>query len=74
MLPADVPPSAEGPAVTWVGHASVLIDIAGVKVLTDPLLTHRVAHLRRHHPIDVAAVGVPDLVLLSHVHMDHLHI
>ncbi|MET0457693.1 MAG: MBL fold metallo-hydrolase, partial [Ilumatobacteraceae bacterium] len=74
MLPADVPPSAERPAVTWVGHASVLIDIAGVKVLTDPLLTHRVAHLRRHHPIDVAAVGVPDLVLLSHVHMDHLHI
>jgi len=71
---ADLPPSATGATVTWIGHASVLIDVAGVKVLTDPLLTRRVAHLRRHHPIDVAAVGVPDVVLLSHVHMDHLHI
>jgi L-ascorbate metabolism protein UlaG (beta-lactamase superfamily) len=74
MLPAEVPPPLPGPTVTWIGHASTLIDIAGVKVLTDPLLTRRVAHLRRHHPIDVVGVGTPDLVLLSHVHMDHLHI
>ncbi|MET0144644.1 MAG: MBL fold metallo-hydrolase [Ilumatobacteraceae bacterium] len=62
------------PVITWLGHASTVIDIAGVKVLTDPALTTRVAHLRRHHEVDVAAIGRPDLVLISHLHMDHLHI
>ncbi len=69
--PADVPPSA---SVTWLGHTSAVIDIAGVKILTDPALTPRVAHLRRHHTVDVAAIGRPDLVLISHLHMDHLHV
>lgn len=62
------------PAVTWLGHASVLMEMGGIRVLTDPALTPRVAHLRRHHHIDVPAIGTPDLVLISHVHMDHLHV
>lgn len=66
--------SGVGPAITWLGHASVVIDIAGVKVLTDPALTQRLAHLRRHHHVDMASIGVPDLILISHVHMDHLHV
>ena len=60
-----------GPAITWLGHASALIDLAGVTVLTDPALTDRVAHLRRHHHVEIAALGVPDVILISHVHMDH---
>lgn len=63
-----------GPAITWLGHASALIDLAGVTVLTDPALTDRVAHLRRHHHVEIAALGVPDVILISHVHMDHLHV
>ena len=63
-----------GPAITWLGHASALIDLAGVTVLTDPALTDRVAHLRRHHHVEIAALGVPDVILISHVHMDHLHL
>ena len=39
MMSTDAPHPPDGPAVTWIGHASVLIDVAGVKVLTDPLLT-----------------------------------
>lgn len=42
--------------------------------MTDPALTHRVAHLRRHHHLDPAALGTPDVVLISHLHMDHLHV
>jgi L-ascorbate metabolism protein UlaG (beta-lactamase superfamily) len=60
--------------LTWVGHSTVLVDVAGVRVLTDPLLTRRVAHLRRRRsPVgpDVADV---DVVLISHAHMDHLHL
>jgi L-ascorbate metabolism protein UlaG (beta-lactamase superfamily) len=73
VVSPDLAPSF-GPVVTWLGHASAVIDIAGIKVLTDPALTPRVAHLRRHHHVDVAAIGVPDVILISHLHMDHLHV
>jgi L-ascorbate metabolism protein UlaG (beta-lactamase superfamily) len=59
--------------VTWVGHATALIVIDGVRFLTDPALTPRIAHLRRHHPVDLDALA-PDVVLISHVHLDHLHL
>jgi L-ascorbate metabolism protein UlaG (beta-lactamase superfamily) len=58
-------------SVTWVGHATVLLDIAGVRILTDPTLTPRVAHLRRRRP--VLPPGRVDVVAISHLHMDHLH-
>ena len=44
----------------------------GARVLTDPLLRDRVAHLRRHVPSpDLSRLGPPDAVLLSHLHLDH---
>jgi L-ascorbate metabolism protein UlaG (beta-lactamase superfamily) len=60
--------------ITWIGHASVLVELSGVRLLTDPALTPRLAHLRRHHAVDLDAVGRPDAVLISHVHADHLHL
>lgn len=60
-------------SITWIGHATSLVDVGGYRVLTDPLLRSRVAHLRRR-------VGPPpsppdvDLVVISHAHMDHLHV
>lgn len=60
--------------LTWVGHATTLIDVDGYRVLTDPLLTKRVAHLRRRRPLPTADTFDVDLVLLSHVHVDHLHL
>jgi L-ascorbate metabolism protein UlaG (beta-lactamase superfamily) len=62
------------PRVTWLGHASALIEIDGVRVMTDPAITPRLAHLRRHHPVDPLHLERPDLVLISHLHMDHLHV
>jgi L-ascorbate metabolism protein UlaG (beta-lactamase superfamily) len=59
--------------VTWLGHATALVVLDGLRVLTDPALTSRVAHLRRHHAVDVSMLE-PDVVLISHVHMDHLHV
>jgi len=61
-------------SITWIGHASVLVDLHGVRILTDPALTPRLAHLRRHFPVDMDAVGTPDAVLISHAHADHLHL
>jgi L-ascorbate metabolism protein UlaG (beta-lactamase superfamily) len=59
-------------AVTFVGHATVLVEIDGTRVLTDPLLRRRVVHLRRRVALDVASVEGVDAVLLSHAHYDHL--
>jgi L-ascorbate metabolism protein UlaG (beta-lactamase superfamily) len=56
--------------LTWLGHATVLIELGGVRVLTDPLLRGRVAHLRRHVPVPEPPAAL-DAVLLSHLHRDH---
>ena len=59
--------------MTWLGHSTVLLDVAGVRILTDPLLRNRVAHLRRVAP-DVPRIGPVDAILLSHAHLDHLDV
>jgi L-ascorbate metabolism protein UlaG (beta-lactamase superfamily) len=61
--------------ITYIGHASLLIEIDGLRVLTDPLLRSRMLHLRR-----VAPAATPeqltdlDLILVSHAHHDHLDV
>ncbi|MCB0123992.1 MAG: MBL fold metallo-hydrolase [Caldilineaceae bacterium] len=62
--------------ITYIGHATLLIETNGVRLLTDPILSHRISgFLRRHHLIPRAGeVGEIDAVLLSHMHHDHLHI
>lgn len=56
--------------IGYVGHSTVDIELDGVRLLTDPLLRTRVAHLRRAVPLD--AMPRPDAVLVSHGHYDHL--
>jgi L-ascorbate metabolism protein UlaG (beta-lactamase superfamily) len=60
--------------VRWVGHATALVEVAGHRILTDPLLTRRVAHLRRRRSPPAPDVTDVDTVLLSHAHLDHLHL
>ncbi len=57
--------------LTFVGHATVLLELEGVRLLTDPVLRMRLLHLRRAGP-PPAPVGRLDAVLLSHLHHDHL--
>lgn len=62
-----------GNRLTWLGHSTVLIELDGTRILTDPLLRTQVLHLRRRaEPAEVA--GPLDAVLLSHVHWDHLDV
>lgn len=59
--------------IAFLGHATVLIELGGVRVLTDPLLRSRVAHLRRQvPPIPHSLLVGIDVVLISHLHHDHL--
>lgn len=60
------------PHLTYVGHSTVAIEMDGTCLLTDPLLRHRVGHLRRHKPLDARHEQIrPDAVLISHLHQDH---
>lgn len=58
-------------SATWLGHSTVLIELDGVSVLTDPVLRRRVSHLVRVGPAP-ATPAAPDAVLISHGHLDHL--
>lgn len=65
--------------VTWVGHATFLVQIGGVNVLTDPHWSRRASPVRFAGPVRFVPPGIPwdrlpqiDAVLLSHNHYDHL--
>lgn len=59
--------------VTYLGHATVLVEARGTRLVTDPVLRRRVGHLRRVAPLPrVAGIDAPDGVLVSHAHLDHL--
>jgi L-ascorbate metabolism protein UlaG (beta-lactamase superfamily) len=63
-----------GTSVTWWGHSTVWLEDSGVTLLTDPLLTDRLIHLRRMTGPTPRLPGAPDAVLLSHLHADHFHL
>jgi len=55
--------------LTWLGHSTVVIDVDGTRLVTDPVLRRRVWHLRRESAMDPGPV---DAILVSHGHFDHL--
>jgi len=63
------------PETTFLGHSTLRLRMGGRTVLTDPLLTAAVGPLRRMVPaVHPAALADVDLVLISHLHADHLHL
>lgn len=68
--------------IAWIGHATVLINFYGIIILTDPVLFERVGLYflgltwgpsRFTHPaLTIDEIPKPDLILLSHAHMDHM--
>jgi L-ascorbate metabolism protein UlaG (beta-lactamase superfamily) len=65
----------EEPSVTWIGHATLLVQAGGVAVLTDPIFSDRIGgFLKRLSPPGLALSDLPplDAVVISHNHRDHL--
>jgi L-ascorbate metabolism protein UlaG (beta-lactamase superfamily) len=57
----------------YIGHATTLIRLGGTAILTDPMLRRWLGPLRRHGPKpDPKLPESADLVLISHLHRDHL--
>ncbi len=50
------------------------VELGGIRVATDPLLTRRLFHLRRPSPVPPPEAAHADVVLISHLHRDHLHL
>lgn len=68
-----------GLRATWLGHSTVLLEIDGLRVLTDPVWGSRASPFpmlgpKRFQPVPVALRSLPplDLIVVSHDHYDHL--
>jgi N-acyl-phosphatidylethanolamine-hydrolysing phospholipase D len=71
--------SPTAPTVTWIGHATALVQASGLNVLVDPIFSERASPVqifgpKRAQPPGVAMADLPhvDAVLISHNHYDHL--
>ncbi len=58
--------------IVYVGHATVLIELDGVRLLTDPVLGSWLGPLRRQGQPPAAVAEGLDAILISHLHRDHL--
>ena len=79
LLTPDFTDGAAAVAVSWLGHATALIEVDGYRVLTDPVWSDRCSPSdligpERTHPPPVALDTLPavDAILISHDHYDHL--
>jgi L-ascorbate metabolism protein UlaG (beta-lactamase superfamily) len=78
-LAAWARPADTGLRATWLGHSTVLLEIDGVRVLTDPVWGERASPVtfagpKRFQPVPVSIAELPalDAVVISHDHYDHL--
>ncbi len=79
VVPSFDAPPVDGLRVTWLGHATVLVELEGRRLLFDPVWSERVSPStvlgpRRLHPVPVPLEDLPpvDAVVISHDHYDHL--
>jgi len=77
--PAQLRAPEGNPSVAWIGHATVLVRLAGRTVLFDPIFSERASPLPAMGPkrvvplpIDIEELPRIDVVMISHNHYDHL--
>ncbi|MEZ4458523.1 MAG: MBL fold metallo-hydrolase [bacterium] len=77
--PASVPPKRSKRYVQFINHATVLVQVDNVNILTDPIWAERASPVSfagpaRHKPPGIAFENLPkiDAVVISHNHYDHM--
>ncbi|XP_053270950.1 N-acyl-phosphatidylethanolamine-hydrolyzing phospholipase D isoform X2 [Pleuronectes platessa] len=77
----DLSDSGPGLRVTWLGHATVLVEMDGLNILTDPIFSQRASPIQfvgpkryRGPPCTVEQLPRIDAVVISHSHYDHLDV
>jgi len=70
------PPPGEGARLTWIGHASWLVQLEGVSLLIDPVFARSLGPVRRNVPPALEPASLPfiDAQLVTHNHRDHLDV
>ena len=60
--------------LTWIGHASFLIQLGGKNILVDPVFSSRIGWVKRNAPPGLVGSALPgiDAVLITHNHRDHM--
>ena len=74
VVSADIKARSIEPRVTWIGHATFLIQIGGINILTDPAffeISHFIPRIVQA-PISIEKLPKIDVLLVSHNHIDHL--
>ena len=74
VAPSKIVPFSIEPSITWIGHASFLIQIGGVNILTDPIFGSATIFYPRILPPGIQINDLPriDYVVISHNHLDHM--
>lgn len=69
------PQRSQEPRITWIGHSTFLIQIAGKNILTDPIFGSLSFIFRRLVPAAIKVADLPpiDYLLISHNHYDHMN-
>jgi L-ascorbate metabolism protein UlaG (beta-lactamase superfamily) len=71
-LPARASRPASDARITFLGHASMVIEMDGVRLIADPVLRRTVGPLYRRVPRPLTEpLTDPDVILISHLHLDH---
>lgn len=64
---------AAEPRIHYLGHSTLVIELDGLRILTDPVLRDRIGPIVRQGAVpDPDSVRDIDVVLISHLHLDHL--
>jgi len=74
----DVASGEKGLRSAWLGHSSLLLDMDGVSILTDPVFENKVSivgpsRFNSEHPLNIESLDSVDVVIISHNHYDHLN-
>lgn len=76
MVQPTIQQSSDAPIITWVGHATFLIQMGGLNILTDPVFFEVSRFFKRKVRSALSPEDLPkiDVILISHNHRDHLDV